>query len=1772
MSGYLESRGKNLGLWKKGWFQLSREYFFTRSPKEGKKPSKTWDITTEALNLTRVSPYLGDRKQKFAFMLICSSKTLYFSASSANDMKRWLETFERLIRNNQTGVEIDSAALKQQRKAQSSSSYRGLVVEAALGTKGLQTLTTNASSSIGANFNLPFLPENWNISPPTLIHFDHSHMCVPPSTRPDLYQPTSYPLTGIASHNQNPLLVSTSPDTYQLVAHKLRPFLDRLCFQYGKDVQHVVVKPESCVKLSQVRSCPNRVSDVTNIKRLASIARYSPIAAIINAAGVVGIHGRHGVDGSPGQRGIDGTPGVDGVGGNGSDGTPGSRGQDGAPGELGTAGTDAKHFTVQLSGTPRKFEVTFISSARTFTFNLGDNTEHLLLIDAKGGDGGDGGNGGHGGEGGGGGHGGHGGRGQTGAAATSSGAQGGPGGPGGDGGNGGDSADGGDAADGADGSPPGAGGHITVEAAEPSLFQLISVDVRGGFIGVGGRKGTGGDPGIPGLGGAGGPGGFGGPGGPPSFNADLTPSGPPGPPGVPGPPGLPGQQGLSGSKGKNGNDGLNSPSAAFGSFSFVHTSLSGDVIESSGLKYETTVCGYRIRGKDLDDGIFEPGERIIIDQVVICNTGEITLPPGALLHFPPSDGLLSVPTEDYFVLPSIPPRGHITVPHSWVRQIKPIASPDLLPGSFQSSCVLTSRVDLLGRSFRSGFVVCEMATQFPLTITQLRGPRLLGRSECCFVEIDITNLSNVPYACSPDTRAHVELYFPDELSGLQICSSMSNRLILPLTSIPPGSSTTISAKIELSVSAKLFQLYEWQAKLFLRDVMVEWNHTSIRAAPDYTPSDDAESAADVLFITSSLMTRQEFVLWERIFDLLGLVVDMWDIERYRGLSIDSRTRKRHSLTWVGRYTDRTIIFPYARNFPDLLRTEDLITHFCGIEWAQFSPTSLQSALSAPSPCVQSSIVLFDPDCSPSKILDAVWSFPHVAKTDIHVGPQIFRGRHVLKPKPSDAISHGKKIARLQMKKEPSVIYRLQSVTFNPQKIGKVMNEYGSCTFRRFPFPRSTRFLILNEVRGVLASKIADSGQDILSSTSFSVASTFFQAMGAVVSALPIHLKVEILTSCELIDDSKWEFLLPNSRTISFKDFIATSIYDQCRTEFFTSKLSLPQFARFVDCVETKRAAGLLTSETDILSLLSVGYRLRHTTWPSGLPFFGSRADLRKIFMEQTRRLKLILLGAKGSSLPLGPGLYAISSAAGKGSNTSSKVYQATSADVSSLDAATARDIISKQLCQCAKSQAHTRIKLKITEIIPYTCPMVDCDHPVISPELRLESSDLAHDEYISSDDDLSNEMEDDASSLQFEMPEKFTLTVVPADEAGRATTCYSVSKTMLPALKTDTFADIRSKLFAKVSRITRIEASDLECFVLCCIGNREGSSCLPLHQSLCENPYIIARLKSHRPIILYLVDRGHLNDGSSPTKASNSFQEENPGTDRTAPQNRSYLPAPYPITVFIHPHHVGDWPSLKSTHKRFLSSKHEDADWVLNPPKTLPSTGTFVAPCQPSDKILGEYEEKDQLALPYLTSNVASKRSNILSSASLSDTFPNTGLNHPSLKFPGSNQSPAQPRVVPQPPTAVGPQPTGINPNDVKPKPVFDCRPKPISESRTSVPQAESSPITNSEAFPSLILPTTPEPQPLIRGRPPPSVARGLVSSPSRPSSGPPLLACSSTDWSMEEWLTSLGLSKYILLFQEHALFTPKLIKELTMDELKADLSIAPLGDRKTIVNAAKHL
>lgn len=126
---------------------------------------------------------------------------------------------------------------------------------------------------------------------------------------------------------------------------------------------------------------------------------------------------------------------------------------------------------------------------------------------------------------------------------------------------------------------------------------------------------------------------------------------------------------------------------------FIWKNESGQVIEASGISYNANCQGYKIKGvygylffrflftfffffliksqnnfydEKLDDGVFEPGEKIEISEILVYNSGQITL-PSSQIYFP------STPTikfeEKLVDIPQILPNSYYLIPESFFAYV-----------------------------------------------------------------------------------------------------------------------------------------------------------------------------------------------------------------------------------------------------------------------------------------------------------------------------------------------------------------------------------------------------------------------------------------------------------------------------------------------------------------------------------------------------------------------------------------------------------------------------------------------------------------------------------------------------------------------------------------------------------------------------------------------------------------------------------------------------------------------------------------------------------------------------------------------------------------------------------------------------------------------------------------------------------------------------------------------------------------------------------------------
>jgi hypothetical protein len=191
-------------------------------------------------------------------------------------------------------------------------------------------------------------------------------------------------------------------------------------------------------------------------------------------------------------------------------------------------------------------------------------------------------------------------------------------------------------------------------------------------------------------------------------------------------------------------------------------------------------------------------------------------------------------------------------------------------------------------------------------------------SETSLLEFSACNISTANLA-GGSVEIHLELGSVIVPKAYTEFAAAQGVLRIPL-SVDARSSNDIVVPVELGVDAQLFQRYPWRAMLVYNGKVIELLEGYIRMAPIFLPNQNADRSSDLLMITSAKLTREEYVAFDRIFKLLRLNVDYFDVEKYGGISGTNPT-------WRGRYQGAIVLLPHADDYLALLSAEDTLIHF-----------------------------------------------------------------------------------------------------------------------------------------------------------------------------------------------------------------------------------------------------------------------------------------------------------------------------------------------------------------------------------------------------------------------------------------------------------------------------------------------------------------------------------------------------------------------------------------------------------------------------------------------------------------------------------------------------------------------------------------------------------------------------------------------------------------------------------------------------------------------------
>ncbi len=897
------------------------------------------------------------------------------------------------------------------------------------------------------------------------------------------------------------------------------------------------------------------------IKEAFDRAKSKPIGFTLSFRG---IHGQNGVDGSPGKNGTrGGRYGIDG--GSGED---GGNGTNGKPGKHGNRGGDA---FITLSGSADQLVV---SGSASLKIPLGGSkSEQIILVDCHGGNGGSGGCGGNGGNGG---DGGNGGNGANGCNGRGRGEDGGNGQDGGDGGSGGYGGQGGDAGDGGN---AGDGGKCVIQAQDPRLLMLVEVDLMPGEPGEGAKGGKGGSGGAAGHGGSGGEGGNR---GQPTYSrqsfGDSTvehyhhPS-----------PGLHGRLGRLGKQGRTGVSGLGSRSGRRGQnggFLWVTFKVNGVVCEA-GSRYNAevktlTVCPI------FDDGILEPHERICISGVKLHNTGGLNLPNGAFISFPSTPSIKFESSQFEIPENALPPGKTYTLPFKFYGRVADLEPPNVT-GAQAFKAQFSPRIELLGRPFGNLFKK-ELSIQYPIQLGNLYSPTIMDQGEVAEFSVEVRNLSSLSYGSCKESggRVLLHLHFDSRLIPMGTDDkipyimtydhTLTDSTFIEILKLPPKQKTVVRFKVLMESKAEVFDLCHWQVDILLRDKMIEYNQNMIKVVPMYNAQSEP---ADILLVTDSDMTRQEFVIWSNILNLVGISYDIWDVSRYNGFSFNGNTEKRHPNTWHGRYSGKLILYPHCSI--KLLTGEDIAQHFHGVNYTEKPLQELNSSLV---------LYMVLPRSTEMTVLR------HLAPVlpSVETPPNSYKGKHLTKPDPYSGTPPYakceqniiKKIEEGNLKQAPLLFTRKCDIT----RTGTLTYSYGTIDVRQVPILKSSKFLIVSDTEK-LNPTANDSGRNQVA--------RYSQALVAILYGISIPTKLKLIKMSATGDKViHTVFYLPDGSTAGIEEIVMIILAKQIVDELFTLTTQVDRMKMLHDDIRDNTDAYIHCSRIILRGLKLIDKEYRNT--------------------------------------------------------------------------------------------------------------------------------------------------------------------------------------------------------------------------------------------------------------------------------------------------------------------------------------------------------------------------------------------------------------------------------------------------------------------------------------------------------------------------------------------------------------------------------------------------
>jgi hypothetical protein len=534
----------------------------------------------------------------------------------------------------------------------------------------------------------------------------------------------------------------------------------------------------------------------------------------------------------------------------------------------------------------------------------------------------------------------------------------------------------------------------------------------------------------------------------------------------------------------------------------------------------------------------------VIENVCLTNNGGLTLPSNTSITLEGIDaGFCSENTT--YVLPIMKPGAEIVLKHQFFGKISADKRPkdDSGIARLDTTTTMGTRAILLARTFNDSLFMQTIQVRYPVRIEALEQPELMGHGQMSMFRFSITNISTRYYGSHVKNSMGSIRYKISIHPKLVVFDDNSQQITViegDVNSVTPQSTEyIIQFQASMALDAELFDRLGWQVELYLRDELIETRTQFVRVAPTFIPMNDAnKSVFDVLFVTDKHLAKREFDIYSKALQVLGMMPNYWDIERYGPLGQDNAT-------WVDHFRGKTILIPALHPGQIFeLPAQTMLSHFISQDGTNHD----------------SSIVIIGWKVPEANVVAHLMSGTDWVPVDTkqHLQKLMIKG----KPKSKHIEKKCETFKKKCYKLEPSRHFSTYSV-FYQKKVGRITHELGSAYMRRLPIPCTERLLVvLTENPLFLGYNNFDS---ILQSV-IPFASKFHYLVYALVQSLSVPKKLKLLAEYCIKNERPWSFVDDTKGNSTMVDLIKATLYRDMVEEFIFPDLALDRTKKVVEYI------------------------------------------------------------------------------------------------------------------------------------------------------------------------------------------------------------------------------------------------------------------------------------------------------------------------------------------------------------------------------------------------------------------------------------------------------------------------------------------------------------------------------------------------------------------------------------------------------------------------------